>query len=305
METNPTAWTADLHIHSRHSRATAKDLVPDVLARWAALKGLALVGTGDLTHAGWLGELEEALERAPDDGRGEGLFRLRGGRGAEGKVRFVLTGEVSCIYKQGERVRKVHLVLLMPDLEAARRFNSFLEGAKVNLASDGRPIMGLAAPRVVELALRADPRAEVIPAHIWTPWFSVLGSKSGFDSLEECFGDLSGEIHAVETGLSSDPPMNWRVSSLDRYFLTSSSDAHSPSKLGREATLFSGPLTYSTLLRACAPGRGWKGPWSSSPRRASITWTATASAESAWSRGRPRSIAGSARSAASRSRWGY
>ncbi len=256
---NPGAWTADLHIHSHYSRATARDLNPGVITRWAARKGLTLVGTGDLTHAGWLAELEESLEPAPADESGDGLFRLKGAGEGEAGVRFVLSGEVSCIYKQGDRTRKVHLVILMPGFEAARRFNAALEGAEVNLVSDGRPIMGLPAVRVLDLALRTDPQAEVIPAHIWTPWFSVLGSKSGFESLEECFLDLSPEIHAVETGLSSDPPMNWRVSSLDRYFLTSSSDAHSPSKLGREATLFSGPVTYSSLIQALRTGQGLEG----------------------------------------------
>jgi len=247
-------WAADLHIHSRFSRATARDLEPGEITRWAARKGLALVGTGDLTHAGWLAELEERLAPA-----GEGLFKLAGAGGPEAGVRFVLSGEVSCIFKQGERTRKVHLVVLMPSLEAARRFNQRLAGAGANLVSDGRPIMGLKARQILELVLETDPLAEMIPAHIWTPWFSVLGSKSGFDSLEECFGDLSPQVHAVETGLSSDPPMNWRVSDLDGYSLVSSSDAHSPSKLGREATLFSGPLTYANLIRALRTGEGLEG----------------------------------------------
>ena len=247
-------WAADLHIHSHFSRATARNLGPREIAGWAARKGLALVGTGDLTHAGWLAELEENLTEA-----GEGLFRLNRAQGPASGVRFVLSGEISCIFKQEGRTRKVHLVILMPSLEAARLFNQRLAGAGANLVSDGRPIMGLSARQILELVLETDPRAELIPAHIWTPWFSVLGSKSGFDSIGECFGDLTPQVHAVETGLSSDPAMNWLVSSLDGYNLTSSSDAHSPAKLGREATLFSGPLTYANLLRALRTGERLEG----------------------------------------------
>ncbi|MBW1712515.1 MAG: UvrD-helicase domain-containing protein [Deltaproteobacteria bacterium] len=184
---------------------------------------------------------------------------MAGTKGPEAEVRFVLTGEVSCIYKQAGRTRKVHLVILMPTFEAARKFNGRLLSAGVNLASDGRPIMGLKARQVLEVVLETDPLAEMIPAHIWTPWFSVLGSKSGFESMADCFGDLTPYIHAVETGLSSDPPMNWRVSSLDGFHLVSSSDAHSPAKLGREAVLLSGPLTYQGLIESLRTGQGLEG----------------------------------------------
>ena len=251
----PMDWIADLHIHSHYSRATSKQLDILGLAHWAERKGVDLVGTADLTHPGWLAEIKQHL--IPDE---EGLFRMADPpRGAGDRTRFVLTGEISCIYKQGGRVRKVHLVPVFPTIEAVEKFNARLAGLGCNLTSDGRPIVGLTAKQILELTLSADEAAELIPAHIWTPWFSVLGSKSGFESIEECFEDLSGHIHAVETGLSSDPPMNWRVSSLDKFRLVSSSDAHSPAKLGREATLFSGPLSYANLLDSLRHGTNLKG----------------------------------------------
>ncbi len=253
MDINPRAYVADLHIHSRFSRATARSLDLPHIAAWAAKKGVRLVGSGDLTHPGWLAEMKELLRPAA-----EGLFRLTRPAADEGAVRFILSGEISCIYKKDGRVRKIHLVVLLPSLPAAEGFNQRL--ARIgNLASDGRPILGVDAKRILELVLETDPLAELIPAHIWTPWFSVLGSKSGFDSLAECFEDLTPHIHAVETGLSSDPPMNWRVSSLDGFHLVSSSDAHSPAKLGREATLFSAPLTYPDVIEALRTGQGLEG----------------------------------------------
>ncbi len=247
------SWIADLHIHSRYSRATARDLEPGRLAHWAARKGIHLLGSGDLTHPGWLEELKERLVPA-----GEGLFALADADGPEAGVRFLLSGEISCIYKKNQRVRKVHLVVLMPSFEAVERFNERL-GRIGNLAADGRPILGLDAKHLLELVLETDPWAELIPAHIWTPWFSVLGSKSGFDSLEECFEELTEYVHAAETGLSSDPPMNWRVESLDRFHLVSSSDAHSPANLGREATLFNTGLSYPEVIEALRTGRGLMG----------------------------------------------
>ncbi|MBW2617744.1 MAG: AAA family ATPase, partial [Deltaproteobacteria bacterium] len=249
------AWAADLHVHSHFSRATARNLEPGQIALWAARKGLRLVGSGDLTHPGWLEELSQRLVPAPSE---EGLFALREAKGEEAKVRFLLSGEISCIYKKNQRVRKVHVVVLMPSFEAAKKFNSALP-ASCNLTSDGRPILGLDAKLILELVLATDPLAELIPAHIWTPWFSVLGSKSGFDDLEECFEDLSSHVHAAETGLSSDPPMNWRVSSLDRFHLISSSDAHSPANLAREATMFSTGLSYPEIIAALRTGEGLAG----------------------------------------------
>jgi len=249
-------WIADLHIHSRYSRATSRDLTPERLAAWAAVKGVRLLGSGDLTHPAWLAELKKCLEPAGSDGAG--LYRLAGQGGPAGEVLFLLSGEISCIYKKNDRVRKVHVVVLLPSFEAAERFNERL-GRVGNLASDGRPILGLDAKEILNLVLETDPLAELFPAHIWTPWFSVLGSKSGFESIEECFEELSGHIHAAETGLSSDPPMNWLVSSLDRFQLVSSSDAHSPAKIGREATLFSCGPSYPEIIQALRTGRGLEG----------------------------------------------
>ena len=231
----------DLHIHSRFSRATSKSLDPVSITEWAKIKGLDLVGTGDMTHPGWLERLRETLVRSQD-----GFYRLKDGPEGPG---FVPTGEVSAIYKDGGRTRKIHLVVVAPDLEAAERFSRLL-GKIGNVTSDGRPILGLSARNIMEIALTADPEMEIIPAHVWTPWFSLFGSKSGYDSVEECFRDLSGHVHALETGLSSDPEMNRLISALDGYALVSSSDAHGPDKLGREATVIAGPLDYAALKRA-------------------------------------------------------
>ncbi len=256
------SFVADLHVHSHFSRATAKNCDLPHLELWARRKGVALVGTGDFTHPGWLKEIEHDL-RFEDSG----LFRLKSDRtleatdglpAPEGEVRFVLSAEISSIYKQGQKTRKVHSLILMPDLAAVERLNRRL-AAIGNLTSDGRPILGLAAKDLLSLTLEADPRAVFIPAHAWTPWFSVLGSKSGFDSIEECFEDLSGEIHALETGLSSDPAMNWRLSALDRFTLVSNSDAHSPGKLAREANLFDGEMTYEAVARAIETREGFGG----------------------------------------------
>jgi DNA helicase-2/ATP-dependent DNA helicase PcrA len=254
---------ADLHIHSRFSRATSRELSFLSLHRAALEKGVTLVGTGDFTHAGWMAEIREQLAPAEP-----GLFRLRPelAREAEaglpaacaGEVRFVLQVEISSIYKKGDRVRKNHNLVLVPTLEAAERFRTRL-AAVGNLESDGRPILGLDARDLLEITLEADPLAFLIPAHIWTPWFSMLGSKSGFDSLAECFGDLAVEVFAVETGLSSDPPMNWRVSELDRLTLVSNSDAHSLGSLGREANLLDIEPGFEPLRRALERREGFLG----------------------------------------------
>lgn len=254
---------ADLHVHSRFSRATSQGLTLAALHRSALEKGIGLVGTGDFTHPGWLGELQEQLEEAED-----GLFRLNPelSRTAEsgvppscrGEVRFVLQVEISNIYRKGDRTRKNHNLVFVPSFAAARRLCERLASIG-NLAADGRPILGLDARDLLEITLETDPLAFMIPAHVWTPWFSLLGSKSGFDSLEECFGDLSHEVFAVETGLSSDPPMNWRLSQLDRLTLVSNSDAHSPAKLGREANLLDIDLGYEPLLRALKTRDGFLG----------------------------------------------
>lgn len=251
---------ADLHVHSKYSRATSRDLDLTHLAAGAARKGIAVLGTGDAVHPGWRAEIGERLVY---DG---GLFRLTPEaeaaayeglpQGCRNTVRFMLTTEISTIYKQDERTRKVHHLILMPDLAAADLLAERL--ARIgNIASDGRPILGISSRDLLEIVLEC--HCELIPAHIWTPWFSALGSQSGFDSIDACYGDLSGHIFAVETGLSSDPAMNWRVSALDRFRLISNSDAHSPTKLAREATAFSAPMSYSTMIAALKTGAGYEG----------------------------------------------
>ncbi len=241
-------FIADLHIHSHYSVATSKDLVPEKLDYWARIKGITVVGTGDFTHPGWLAELKEKLEPAEP-----GLYKLKDALRLPGApdtpVRFVLSAEISSIYKKNGKVRKIHNVILAPDFESVERFQARL-GQIGNITSDGRPILGFDAKDLLALTLEVNPQNTFIPAHIWTPWFSALGSKSGFDSIEECFEDLTPYIFAVETGLSSDPPMNWLCSFLDRFTLVSNSDAHSPEKLGREANVFNTDLSYWGLVQA-------------------------------------------------------
>jgi DNA helicase-2/ATP-dependent DNA helicase PcrA len=256
-------FIADLHIHSRFSRATSRDLDPEHLALWARKKGITVVGTGDFTHPGWLSELQDKLIEAE-----EGLYRLRPDvqqavdrqipPSCSGPTRFLLSGEISCIYKKGEKTRKIHHLILMPDMASVAKMNERLNRIG-NITSDGRPILGLDSKDLLEITLEASERAFFIPAHIWTPWFSVFGSKSGFDGLEECFEDLTGHIHALETGLSSDPSMNRCLSALDGYILVSNSDAHSPAKLGREANLFDTDPDYPNMVRAMTNGDGLVG----------------------------------------------
>ncbi len=241
-------FIADLHIHSKYSRATSRDCVPEMLDLFARRKGLDLIGTGDFTHRVWRQELAEKLIPT-----GDGLYRLRADLvqpgGVAAPVRFIVSGEISSIYKKDGRVRKVHNVILLPGLEAAEALSRRLE-AIGNLQSDGRPILGLDSRDLLEITLETCPDAVFIPAHIWTPHFSLFGAYSGFDTIEACFGDLTGHIHALETGLSSDPPMNWRLSALDRFALVSNSDAHSPANLAREANLFDTELSYAGLAGA-------------------------------------------------------
>jgi len=249
-------FIADLHVHSRFSRATSKNLTPRNLAAWASVKGIQLLATGDFTHPGWLELISDQLESMEN-----GFFRLKdqsgldqelpwfSGTGGAEDIRFVLCTEISSIYKKGGKVRKIHNLVFMPGLEAVRKFNIRL-GQVGNLASDGRPILGLPARDLLEIVLETDPLAFLVPAHIWTPWFSLFGSKSGFNRLEDCFEDLSSEIFALETGLSSDPEMNQLWSALDRYTLISNSDAHSGEKLGREANLLSGEMSFPALRAA-------------------------------------------------------
>ncbi len=235
---------ADLHIHSRYSRATSRMMNLEGLAQWARIKGIDIISTGDFTHPAHFAAIEEELEPAED-----GLFVLRGqGDTSDSRaVRFMLTTEVSNIFTQDGRVRKIHNLIFVPSIEAAARLNAKL-AALGNIRSDGRPIFGFSAKDLLGLVLDTSPDAMLVPAHAWTPWFSIFGSRSGFDSIEECFGDLSGHIRAIETGLSSDPAMNWRLSALDDITLISNSDAHSPSKLGREANVFECEPSYRSIM---------------------------------------------------------
>ena len=251
---------ADLHIHSRFSMATSKEGTPENLDFWARKKGISLIGTGDFTHPVWREELKERLVS-----EGNGLYRLRDAYVKEESrkfpgegTRFVVSGEISSIYKKNGKTRKVHNVILLPSLEAADAMAQRLEKIG-NIHSDGRPILGLDSHDLLEMMLDVCPEGILIPAHIWTPHFSVLGAKSGFDSVEECFEELAPYIHALETGLSSDPAMNWRISKLDRYQLVSNSDAHSPSKLGREANLLDIDCSYEGFYRAIQTGEGLEG----------------------------------------------
>jgi DNA helicase II / ATP-dependent DNA helicase PcrA len=257
-------FIADLHTHSRFSRATSKSLNPENLSLWARKKGIRVVGTGDFTHPGWFAELADKLMDAPC----EGLYQLRpdiqrvvdyeAPPACPGPTYFLLSGEISCIYKKNGRTRKLHHLILMPDMDTVARFNQRLDRIG-NISSDGRPILGLDSKELLEIALETSEKAFFIPAHIWTPWFSLFGSKSGFDTIEECFEDLTGHIYALETGLSSDPPMNRCISALDSHLLISNSDAHSPSKLGREANLFDTRLDYPHMILAMKTGAGFHG----------------------------------------------
>ncbi len=249
-------FIADLHIHSRFSRATSRNLDLENLYITAQYKGIQVLATGDITHPGWFDEIQTRLVPAEP-----GLYRLDPNQarvcdrlvpgGCQGTVRFILNTEISNIYKKNGRTRKNHNLVFLPDLEVAQRFNRRLEKIG-NIHSDGRPILGLDARDLLDIVLNIDPRAFLVPAHIWTPWFSMLGSRSGFDSMEECFEDLSDHVFAAETGLSSDPQMNWRVSALDRLTLISNSDAHSPAKLGREANRFDTDLSFEGIRSALA-----------------------------------------------------
>ncbi|MEL6412673.1 MAG: UvrD-helicase domain-containing protein, partial [Bacteroidota bacterium] len=255
-------YIADLHVHSHYSRATSKDLNLESLYQWAQLKGIDVVGTGDFTHPQWFKELQTKL--VPD---GSGFFRLKhppqapalpGLKPPARDVRFCLATEISSIYKYDGRVRKNHNLLYAPDLATVEKINAKLATIG-NLQADGRPILGLPARDLLEIVLEASDRAYLIPAHIWTPWFSTLGSKAGYDSIEACFRDLTDHIFALETGLSSDPAMNWKLSALDRYTMVSNSDAHSPQKLGREASVFDTALTYDALFDALKTQQGFLG----------------------------------------------
>lgn len=254
---------ADLHVHSKHSRATSRDLDLERLFHWAGRKGISVVATGDFTHPSWFAELREKLVPAEP-----GLFRLQASieqrlaqelpLACRSHARFMLGVEISTIYKKGGRARKIHHLVYAPDFAAAERMRARL--ARIgDLAADGRPTLKLDSRDLLEIALGASDDAFLVPAHIWTPWFGALGSKTGFDDIAECYSDLSGRIFAVETGLSSDPAMNWRAPFLDRFRLVSNSDAHSPAKVGREATIFDCALDYCAIRRALEEGAGYVG----------------------------------------------
>ena len=260
------SFYADLHVHSKYSRATSKNCDLEHLAIWARKKGITIVGTGDFTHPAWRAELKEKLVPAEP-----GLFRLRPDlekaveerlppacRSQRTAVRFMLSVEISTIYKKFDKTRKIHHLIYTPDFDSTDRVVDSLSRIG-NLHSDGRPILGLDSRHLLEIALESGPGSYLVPAHIWTPWFAALGSKSGFDAIDDCYGDLAPHIFAVETGLSSDPPMNWRVSSLDRFRLVSNSDAHSPEKLGREVCVFDTELDYFALRNALETGQGYEG----------------------------------------------
>ncbi|HUV81380.1 MAG TPA: endonuclease Q family protein [Patescibacteria group bacterium] len=234
-------FIADFHIHSKYSRATSPQMDLEYLDAVARIKGIKVLGTGDFTHPAWLENLKEKLEPAEP-----GLFKLKNSNSG---TRFVLTAEISCIYSKGGKVRKIHIIIFAPDFQAVEKINTQLNWIG-NLKSDGRPILGLDAKELAKIALSASPDCLVVPAHIYTPWFSLFGSKSGFDSIEECFEEYSKYIFAGETGLSSDPPMSWRNSNLDKIALISNSDAHSPAKLGREANVFDTELGYQSIVEA-------------------------------------------------------
>ncbi|SDQ10273.1 endonuclease Q family protein [Quadrisphaera sp. DSM 44207] len=241
------SWYADLHVHSRYAYATSRNLTLPVLDATAREKGVRLMGTGDVTHPRWREELREQLVPAEP-----GLYARRGA--GDGATRFLPSVEVSCVYRQGGRSRRVHVLVMLPSLEAAEAFAQALAERGADLGVDGRPTLALSARAVLEVALGVEPTALVVPAHVWTPWFGVLGSRSGFDSLQECFGDLTPHVLAAETGLSADPAMCWRVSSLDGVALLSSSDAHGPRTLAREATRLRGELSYDGLREALRTG---------------------------------------------------
>ncbi len=243
-------YITDLHFHSKYSRAVSRDMDLEHIAEWADKKGIDVVTAADFTHPAWFKELNTKLEQ-----QNNGLFKLKGNKTT---AHFMLTTEISCIYKKNDKTRRIHLVLIAPDLKTVGIINKKLNLIG-NLKSDGRPILGVDAEKIVEIVMESSNQAMVIPAHIWTPWFSMFGSESGFDSVEECFGKMTKHIYAIETGLSSDPPMNWRIEQLDHLSIISNSDAHSMAKMGREATVFElDQLNYKNIMKATKQQGGHK-----------------------------------------------
>ena len=238
---NITMFIADFHLHSKYSRATARNMDLENLDKWAKIKGVNILGTGDFTHPEWFKNLKEKLDPAE-----AGLFKLKK---TNSKTRFILTTEISCIYTKKDRVRKIHIIVFAPSFEVVEKINIQL-GWIGNLKSDGRPILGLDAKELAKIVLNASENCLVVPAHAMTPWFAIFGSKSGFDSIEECFEDYSKYIYALETGLSADPAMLWRIPDGRRVALISNSDSHSPAKIGREANVFDTEISYQAITEA-------------------------------------------------------
>lgn len=243
----------DLHIHSKYSRACSKELELPKIAAACVRKGIDIVSAGDFTHPKWVQHIEECLEE-----ENKGVYRLKHNEGEVGKIKFILGTEIACIYKHKDKVRRLHILLFAPSIVAVKKLNSILEERGINIHSDGRPIMGLSGKELLQIALDIDPGFVMIPAHAWTPWFAVFGSKSGYDSLEECFEELTPHIRAIETGLSSDPMMNRRLTQLDNITLISNSDAHGLENLGREANVLGfeseQEVTYSEIMRIIQEG---------------------------------------------------
>lgn len=234
-------FIADLHIHSKYSRATSKEMNLESLDKWAKIKGIKVMATGDFTHPAWFAEIKEKLEPAEP-----GLYKLKN---SDSGTRFLLSVEISSIYSQGGRTRRIHNLIYAPSIEIAEKINIALSW-QGNIKSDGRPILGISSIDLAKLVFSISDEAIIIPAHAWTPWFSIFGSMSGFDTIEECFGEYANKIFAIETGLSSDPEMNWRLSKLDNISLISNSDSHSAEKIGREANVFNTELSFNGIFDA-------------------------------------------------------
>ena len=271
-------FVADLHLHSKYSRAVSQDMTLENIAKYAQLKGIKVVATGDFTHPFWFDQLKTELVDA-----GNGLYRLKTNDQRlsqkaraldvspsvldEKKVYFLLSCEISSIYSQGGKGRRIHNLFFFPSLASVSKFNKKLVDKKANLRSDGRPIVGISSRDLAQIALLCDEKVLIIPAHIWTPWFSLYGSFSGFDSVEECFGDMAKYIYGIETGLSSDPAMNWQIADLENRAILSFSDSHSLLKMGREATVFEADgISYEAIYGAIkTPAMQVRGPVASFP----------------------------------------
>src|SRR3990170_8256349 len=259
-------FVADLHLHSKYSRAVSQDMTLENIAKYAQLKGISVAATSDFTHPFWFDQLRSQLEEA-----GNGLYRLKTPDSKlqtdEKEVYFLLSCEISSIYSQGGKGRRIHNLFFFPSLASVSKFNKKLLDKKANLRSDGRPIVGIPSRDLAQIALSCDEKVLIIPAHIWTPWFSLYGAFSGFDSIEECFGDMAKYIYGIETGLSSDPAMNWQIADLENRAILSFSDAHSLLKMGREATVFEGKdISYDSIYRAIAGPVSREAPFSRASR---------------------------------------